>query len=80
MDYIKFFSETDHRILSIFCTKLACSGSKKVTEADFRKDFFCPKLDKMGPNFLEFASLDFAHFPYLDRIDQYLQLGIDHHG
>ena len=42
----------------------------------------CPNRAQNGVfvQFLEFASLDFAHFPYLDRLDQYLQLLYWHHG
>ena len=47
-----------------------------MTEPDFRKKNFGPRLGKMGPNlpkfgvfghFIEFASLDFSNFAYYDR-------------
>ena len=79
-----------HYFFLIFCIRLAFSKSRKVTNSDFRrKKCPGPKSGQTGPNraqnevfvqFLEFASLDFAHFPYIDRLDQYLQLLYWHHG
>ena len=61
-----------------------------MTKSDFwKKKCPGPKSGQTCPNraqngvfvqFLEFASLGFAHFPYLDRLDQYLQLLYWHHG
>ena len=53
-----------------------------MTKPDFeKKNFFGPKLGKLGPNlpkfevfghFLEFESLDFLDFAYYDRQAWYL--------